>query len=190
MLGGQLSAVLPVHLVAVVLLGVVGGGHVDARLTAVLADGEGQLRRGAHGLEQPHLDAVGGHDAGGFLGKLRRVVPAVKAHGNALCAGIRPLCLDHFGEGLGGVTDDVDVHLMQAGTHGATQTGGAEGELVKEAALNLLGVVGDGFQLGLFRRGEGGAVEPFLIRFQIRHNNTSEFQMMSWVSIYDTGNLR
>ena len=79
---------------------------------------------------------------------------------------------------------------MQAGTHGATQTGGAEGELVKEAALDLLGVVGDGFQLSLFRRGEGGAVEPFLISFQIRHNNTSEFQMMSWVSIYDTGNLR
>jgi len=72
------------------------------------------------------------------------------------------------------MTDNVDVHLMQAGTHGAPQASGAEGELVKEAAFDLLGVIGDGFQLGLFRRREGGAVEPFLISFQIRHNNTSE----------------
>ena len=143
-------------------------------LAAVLADGEGQLRRGAHGLEQPHLDAVGGHDAGGLLGKLRRVVPAVKADCHALCAGGSPFRLDHFCKGLGSMTDNVDVHLVQAGTHGAPQASGAEGELVKEAAFDLLGVIGDGFQLGLFRRREGGAVEPFLISFQIRHNNTSE----------------
>ena len=38
--GGELGPVLPVHLVAVVLLGVVAGGDVDARDAAVLPDGE------------------------------------------------------------------------------------------------------------------------------------------------------
>ena len=81
---------------------------------------------------------------------------------------------DNLGEGLGGVTDDMNVHPIQAHPHSAPQASGAEGELVKEAAFDLLGVIGDGFQLGLFRRREGGAVEPFLISFQIRQHNTSE----------------
>ena len=59
-LGRQLGAVGPVDLIAVVLLGVVAGGDVDARLTAVLPHGEAQLRRGPQGLEDAHMDAVGG----------------------------------------------------------------------------------------------------------------------------------
>ena len=45
--GGQLGAVLPVDLVAVILLGVVAGGDVEARLAVILPHGEAQLRGGA-----------------------------------------------------------------------------------------------------------------------------------------------
>ena len=41
MVGGELSAVGPVHLIAVVFLGVVAGGDVDAGDAAVFPDGEG-----------------------------------------------------------------------------------------------------------------------------------------------------
>ena len=68
-LGRQLGAVGPVDLIAVVLLGVVAGGDVDARLTAVVADGEAQLRRGPQGFKNADVDAVAGTDLGGGAGE-------------------------------------------------------------------------------------------------------------------------
>ena len=50
----------PVNLIAVVFLGVVAGGDVDTRLTAVLPHGKAQLRGGTQRLKDPHMDAVGG----------------------------------------------------------------------------------------------------------------------------------
>ena len=167
--GGQLGAVLPVDLIAVVLLGVVAGGDVDAGDAAVLPHGEGQLRRGAQGLEQAHRDAVARHDAGGLPGEEIGVVAAVKADGHAPGGGLRSLLQDHLGEGLGGVADHMDVHAVQTHAHGAAQTGGAEGKLVKKAGLDLLFVPADGLQLRFFLLGEGGAVQPVLIIFTIRH---------------------
>ena len=168
-LGGQLGAVLPVHLVAVIFLGVVAGGDVDAGDAVVLPHGKGQLRGGAQGLKQAGGDAVGGHDAGGLPGKDVRVVPAVEAHGHAPGGGFGPLLQDDLGKGLSGVADHMDVHPVQAHTHGAPQTGGAEGQLVKKAALDLLLVPLDGLQLRLLCRGEGGTVQPFLVILPIRH---------------------
>ena len=68
-LGGQLGAVGPIDLVAIVLRGIVAGGDVESGHTAVLPHGEGELRRGAHGLKKAHGDAVGGHHPGGGPGK-------------------------------------------------------------------------------------------------------------------------
>ena len=66
-----------------------------------------------------------------------------------LARGLLPLRQDHLGKGLGGVADDMDVHLVQAHAHGAPQAGGAEGQLAEEAALDLLVVVADACQLRL-----------------------------------------
>ena len=170
MLGGQLGAVGPVDLIAVVLLGVVAGGDVDAGDAAILPHGEGQLRRGAQGLEQPHGDAVGGHDAGGLAGELLRVVPAVEADGDAPLGGLGPLLQDHLGEGLGGMADNVDVHPVQAHPHDAPQAGGAEGQLVEKAGLDLFVVIADGLQLRLFIGGQRGGGQPLLISFTVGHN--------------------
>ena len=54
------------------------GGDVDACLTAVVPHGEAQLRRGAQGLKNAHMNAVGGADLRGGVGKLRAVVAAQK----------------------------------------------------------------------------------------------------------------
>ncbi len=174
--GGQLGPVLPVDLVAVVLLGVVAGGDVHAGDAAVLPHGEGQLRGGAEGLKNPHRNAVARHDAGGLPGELLGVVAAVVAHGHAALGGRVALGQDHFGKGLGGVADHVDVHLVQADAHGAPQTGGAELQGGEKAALDLLLVAGDAPQLLLLRLAEGGAAEPFLIHITIGHGTYLQYQ--------------
>ena len=132
---GQLGAVLPVDLIAVVLLGVVAGGDVDAGDAAVFPDGEGQLGRGAQGLKDAHGDAVARHDAGGARAnswsgcgsRSRSPRPAWPP----------PLGQNDLGEGLGGVADDMDVHLVQAHAHGAPQTGGAELQRGRKNRLSI-----------------------------------------------------
>ncbi len=157
MVGGELGAVLPIDLIAVVFLGVVAGGDVDARLAAVLPDGKAQLRGGAEGLEDPHMDAVGGADPGGGPGKLQGVVPAVHADGHAPLFALLALGADDVGKALGGPADDVDVHIVEPCVHGAPEAGGAEFQGSVEPGFDFLGVVSDGFQLGPLRLAQGGA---------------------------------
>ena len=168
--GRQLCAVLPIDFIAVVLLGVVAGGNVDARLTAVLPHGKAQLRRGAQGLKDPHMDAVGGAYLRGSAGKLHGVVAAVHADGNALPPGVRSLGTDHVGKALGGPADDVHVHLVQSHLHGAPQSGGAELQRAVKPALDLLLVSGDGLQLLHLIRRQRTAVQPlFVLTHVIQH---------------------
>ena len=61
------------------------------------------------------------------------------------------------------MADHVDIHTVEAHAHGAPETGGAEGQLVVEAGLNLLFVAADSLQLGLLLVGQSGAGEPFFI---------------------------
>ena len=171
-LGRQLGAVGPVDLIAVVLLGVVAGGDVDARLTAVVADGEAQLRRGAQGFKNADVDAVAGTDLGGGVGEQHVVVAAVHADGHALLFGGLALGGDDVGEALSGPADDVDVHLVQAHLHGAPQTGGAELQRTVEAVLDLLFVAGDALQLRVLGGGEGVAAEPALVFLFVVHIGT------------------
>ena len=101
------------------------------------------------------------------------------------CGGLGPLLQDDLGEGLGGVADDVDVHPVQPHPHGAPQAGGAEGQLVEKAGLDLLVVALDGLQLRLLRGGEGRAVQPLLISITIGHIvgppiNKIRWDMLLW----------
>ena len=139
------------------------GGDVDACLTAVFPDGEAQLRGGAQGLENADMDAVGGADLSGGAGKLHGVVPAVHADGNASALALRTLGGNDVGKALGRPADDMDVHIVKARVHGSPQTGGAELQRAEEPAFDFLGIVPDGLQLGVFRRGEGGAVKPLFV---------------------------
>ena len=171
-LGRQLCAVLPVNLVAVVLLGVVAGGDIDARLAAVVTHGEAQLRSGTQGVKNPDLDAGGGADLGGGFGKLHAVETAVHGDSHATLLGLLALGADDVGEALSGVTDHIDVHVVQAHGHGAPQSGGAELQRTVEAALNFLGIVLDGLQFGVLLGSQHVAVQPFLIFLLIIHDGS------------------
>ena len=173
--GGELGAVLPVDLVAVIFLGVVAGSNVYAGDAAILPDGEGQLGGGAEGLEDTYGDAVARHDAGGLTGELLGVVAAVEAHRHAALHRLGALGQNDLGEGLGGVADDVDVHLVQADAHGAAQAGGAELQRGKEPALNLLLVAGNRAQLLLFRLAERRTAEPLFINITIGHGTNLQY---------------
>ena len=168
-LGGQLGAVGPIDLVAIVLRGIVAGGDVESGHTAVLPHGEGELRRGAHGLKKAHGDAVGGHHPGGGPGKFLGVNPAVIADGHPLGGGGRSLGQDHLGKGLGGMADHMDVHPPQPQAHHPPQAGGAELQQAEEPVFHLFGVVGNGLQLGFLLRGQGVAVQPAMELLLIGH---------------------
>jgi len=120
------------------------GGDVNARLAAVVPHGKAQLRGGAKGLENAHMDAVGGADLCGSPGKLHAVVAAVHADGNALIHGGGAFGADDIGKALGGPADHINIHLVQAHLHGAPQTGGTELQGAVEAALDLLVIACDG----------------------------------------------
>ena len=150
-LRGQLCAILPVDLIAVVLLGVMAGGDVDTGDAAILTDGEGHHGGGTHGGKQTHGDTVGSENAGGLAGKELGIIAAVVAHGHATLHSLLALLQDHLGEGLSSVTDYMDVHAVQAHAHNAPQTCRTEGQLIEETTLDLLVVIGNGCQLCLLR---------------------------------------
>ena len=166
-LRGQLSAVGPIDLVAVILSRVVAGGDVNARRGAVVDNGEGKLRRGPQRVEDAHTDTVGGHHARGFTGKLLAVETAVVADDHALLAGLLALGLDDCCKGLGGPADDVDVHSVEPGSHHAAQAGRAKLQGRKEAAFYLFLVLGYRRELFPLLFAERGAVQPILVFFLI-----------------------
>ena len=110
--GGELCAVGPVDLVAVVLLGIVAGGDIDACLTAVFPDGEAQFRGGPQRVENADVDAIGGADLGGGPGELHRVIAAVHTDGHAPALALLALGSDDVGKALSGPADHMDVHVM------------------------------------------------------------------------------
>ncbi len=61
---GNLRAVLPVHLVAVVFLRIVAGRHVDAGDTAEFPDGIGKFRCRPKRRKQKGMDPVARKDLG------------------------------------------------------------------------------------------------------------------------------
>ena len=110
---GDLGAVLPVYLVAVVLRRVVAGRHHDARRAAQGAQRKGKLRGGTEGIEHIGLDAVGRQAQRRHVRELRRHAPGIVGDGNALPLGA--LLQDEIGQPLGGLADRVDVHAVGSG---------------------------------------------------------------------------
>ena len=137
----KLSAVRPIYLVAVILLGVVRCGYIKTGSGSVVAHGEAQLRSRTQSVKNAHMDAVCGHNACSLMSKKLAVVAAVKADGYALFHCLLALGLDDVCKRLGGVADDVDIHLMQTELHCSAQSGSAELERRKKAALDLFFVV-------------------------------------------------
>ena len=135
---GDLAAVAPEDLVAVILLGVVAGGDHDAGGRALEADGIAQFRGGAEGVEQVDVDAVVGEDVGGNLGEQAGVVAAVVRDAHA--GGAVHMGLDVVREALGGHAHGVLVHAVGAHAHDAAEAAGAELEVPVEGVFEADGV--------------------------------------------------
>ena len=159
----DLRSVLPVGLVAVVFLGIVGGGDVYAALASEMTDGERKLRRGTERVEEIHLDAVGREDVGHDLGEEARVVAHVVTYGNLDFREILEVLLEIVGQALGSGAHGVDVHAVAAGSHDASQSAGTEFEIAVEC-IDQLGLV-VGFEHAFHFLARGFVVslaEPYL----------------------------
>ena len=161
----ELRPVGPVDLIAVIFLGVVAGGDIESGCSAVMQDGEAQLRSRAQGLEQAHADAVCSHDAGGLLGEAAAVYAAVMRDGNAALGRVHSLFENDVCKRLSRVADNMDIHVVQAELHRAAETGGAELKRGEETALYLFFVARYGIEFLPFLFAESGAVKPVLILF-------------------------
>ncbi len=170
--GSNLCTVFPVCLVAVILLGVVAGGDVDARLTAIFPHGKAQLRRGPQGRKNPHMDTVGGTYFRRGPGKLHGMMAAVHADGHAALLRLLALGTDDIGKALCGPADDVHVHLVQPHLHGAPQSGSTELQRTVKPALDLLLISGDGFQLLHLIGRQCAAVQPLFVLTHVIHHRS------------------
>ena len=184
-LGADLGAGLPVDLVAVVFLGVVAGGHIDAGAGAQVPDGKGKLRRGPHVCKEPDLEPVGGQHPGGLPGEPAAVDAAVPADTDPTGGKGFPLLQDHPGKGLGGLPDGVDIDVADAHAHDAPQPGGAETQGGKEAAFQLGPVRPQGGQLGPLRLRQHRGIQPAPVFLHIIHQDRSsrENRIFHYISI-------
>ena len=172
-LRGQLGSVGPIDLVAVVFLGVVAGGDVDPRRRPVMPDGEGELRGGPQGFEQPYMDPHGRQDARRVLGIFPAVVAAVVADYGPGCGGLAPLGQDQAAQGPGRLAHHPGVHAPDACAHHAPQPGGAEAEGGEESLPDLLIVSPDGLQFLPFLRRQGVGGQPAGVFLPIVHSPSS-----------------
>ena len=138
----NLSTVAPIHLVAVVLLGVVRGGHHHAGVAAKVAHGEGELWRGAQVLKEVAEDTVGGHHAGGHLSEEAAVVARVVRY-HHLQLLVREIFLQIVGKPLGGCAHRVTVHAVGAYAHDAAQTARAKLQRTVETLVELVRILVD-----------------------------------------------
>ena len=130
----DLAAVRAVDLVAVVLGGVVAGGHADARAAAQIPHSPGQGGRRLQAGVHIGGDAVGRQHAGGLAGEQFAVVAAVVGDGDLFrqAAGVQVV-----GQTLRSLAHGVEVHAVGARADDAAQAAGAERKVTIET-------VGDG----------------------------------------------
>ena len=166
----DLAAVGTIDLVAVVLGGVVAGGHADARAAAQIAHSPGQRRGGLQPGVQVGGDAVGGQHAGGLAAEQLALVAAVVADGYFF----RQACgVDVVRQALGGAADGVDIHAVAACADDAAQTACAKGQVAVKAVVDGIGITPDAVQFGEQVRILHCAGAPEVKQFCIGHGRMS-----------------
>eukprot|EP00123_Amoebidium_parasiticum_P017766 comp23982_c0_seq1/m.42576 comp23982_c0_seq1/g.42576 ORF comp23982_c0_seq1/g.42576 comp23982_c0_seq1/m.42576 type:complete len:588 (+) comp23982_c0_seq1:346-2109(+) len=128
--GDDLGPVAPVHLVAVVVLGVVAGRNHHTGCRLVAAHGKGHEGGAGHAAEHVDLKAAAQEDCGRQLGKGLRaailVLTVVVAKHNTHFLGVGNSILNGLAQTLRTLDDSEVVHTCVARTHGSAQPGRAE----------------------------------------------------------------
>ena len=158
--GAQLAALGVIHLVAVIFLGIVGGGDHHPCVTVQIPGGKRQHRHRHQPVVQIHLQAAVCKNARRRLGKVCRVIAGVvsDSHFQVRLAGGFQI----IGKAQGGLTYGVTVHPVRPGAHNAPQAAGAKGQVLIEPILDLF-FVRQAFQFRLgVRVGKGKPLPVFL----------------------------
>ena len=138
-LGGDLTAVGTVDLVAVVFAGIVRGGDHDPGAAPQLPHSKGHRRHGHQLRPNVDLHPIGSEDPGRNLGKKLAVNAAVEADGN----GRRPeVLLQVVRQALGSLGNGIKIHPIGSGSDDAPQAPGAKGQIPVKGVLLLLFVHG------------------------------------------------
>ncbi len=159
---GDLCAVLPINLAAVVLLRIVAGRHVDAGGGAQTPYGIGELRRGAKAGKQIDMNAVPCQNFGRKLREFPGMIPAVVGNNDASCgSAVRE---DAGGDALRCPADGPNVHPVGAGTADAAKPCGSKDYLLVKAIGDRVFLSGNGFQLPVQRVGRRKISKPCVIQ--------------------------
>ena len=145
-LTGNLGSVFPVHLVAIVFLGVVAGSHVDTGDRPQLSDSIGKFRCGTERRKQIGPDPVPGKNLSRLFRELLRVITAVVGNHNAP-GRILPRLEDIIGDALGRAAHREVVHAVGARPAYTPKTGSSELNFHIKALCDLRLVVPDSHKL-------------------------------------------
>ena len=102
------------------------GRNVHAALTTEVANGKRTLRRGAHIVEEIHLDTVGREDVGHGLGKQPTIVAAVVTNDHREGSLLRKGFLQIVGQSLRSHAHGVDIHSVAAHAHDTAKSARTE----------------------------------------------------------------
>ena len=166
--GRHLRAVLPVHFIAVVLLGIMARRDHDAGDGIQFAHGKGQHGNGVHVRKQIYFDAVEGKNVRRGARKHIRVEARIVRDDDAALRLFSPQRQNVFRQPLRRPADGVDVHHVGSQTHDAAHARSAEFQIFAEAVLYLL-FIRKRFELLYLRLAQIDAVDPSLIFLSI-HN--------------------
>ena len=167
MRGRDLSAVLPVYLIAVILRRIVAGGNIDTGDAVQSPHGEGELRRRTQRFKYIGLDAVGAQAQSRLVGKFGRHVAGIVSDGHSPL--LHTQLADIIGQSLRRLSDRINIHAVGTCADNAAKAGCTKGQRRVETVLNLLLISPDGRNLCLGRLIEIGIGKPLFIRFLITH---------------------
>ena len=145
-LTGNLGSVFPVHLVAIVFLGVVAGSHVDTGDRPQLSDSIGKFRCGTERWKQIRPDPVPRENLSRHFRELLRVIAAVVGDHNSP-GRVLPRLEDIIGDALGRAAHREVVHAVGACPADTPQTGSSELNFHIKALCDLRLVVPDSHKL-------------------------------------------
>ena len=162
----NLTAIAPVHLVAIVLLGIVAGCDDDAGLTPQSSDGEAQLRGGPKGWKNVDAQAVSGQHLSRHPREFIALVPAVMGDGHRRRAFSLVRRQDVVRQALCRHGHHCGIHAVGARPHDPAHAPGAKGEVLVERLLQgtRVGIVQHGLY-GVTGRRIMGRLGPHLGAF-------------------------
>ena len=126
MLGGELGAVLPISLIAVILLGIMRCGNVYSRNASKLTDSKGKLGSGAERVKDIYLYARCRQNFSRNPCKKLGVVSRIVRDNNAVVCSV--FLYDEVGKSLSSLSNGIYVHRVHTDLHSAAETRSTEGK--------------------------------------------------------------